>query len=153
MDPDRSLTNLFKKEEITKTIMTLKNNKASGPDGLYNEHLKASTNVLLQIFTDLMNFCIQIGTVQTSWRNSIIKITYKETVTTIGDHLLESMDTADKAEMFFKCIYKKKSGNFWEERGNFKKVPGCFFPVDLDYICVWVFLVPRIIIKRSKSYP
>ncbi|KAJ9595723.1 hypothetical protein L9F63_013086 [Diploptera punctata] len=53
--------------------------------------------------------------------------------TTIGGNKLENMDTAISAIQHFRRLYEDKTGNMWEDRKNFQKVPGRFFPVDLDY--------------------
>ena len=60
--------------------------------------------------------------------------------TTIGGHKLEVMDTAMNAERHFKFLYEEKTGNTWEGRSNFQKVSGRFFPVDLDYGQVKLFI-------------
>lgn len=33
----------------------------------------------------------------------------------------------------FKDLYEEKTGNIWEERGYFQKIPGKFYPVEVDY--------------------
>lgn len=33
----------------------------------------------------------------------------------------------------FKNLYEEKTGNVWEDRAHFQKLPGRFYPVDVDY--------------------
>ncbi|XP_055614181.1 poly [ADP-ribose] polymerase [Uranotaenia lowii] len=55
--------------------------------------------------------------------------------TTIGGNKLEKCDTAFEAIDSFNYHYQDKSGNSWESyrNGTFKKRPGLYFPVDIDY--------------------
>jgi hypothetical protein len=43
------------------------------------------------------------------------------------------MGSLQHALQQFENIYEEKTGNMWHNRKNFQKVPGRFFPVDLDY--------------------
>ncbi|PNF21175.1 Poly [ADP-ribose] polymerase [Cryptotermes secundus] len=53
--------------------------------------------------------------------------------TTIGSNKLEAMDSLQDALRHFESLYEEKTGNMWCNRKHFEKVPGCFYPVDLDY--------------------
>ncbi|PSN54639.1 Poly [ADP-ribose] polymerase [Blattella germanica] len=53
--------------------------------------------------------------------------------TTIGGNKLENMDTVHEAIQNFKSLYEEKTGNIWEDRKHFQKVPGRLYPIDLDY--------------------
>jgi predicted DNA-binding WGR domain protein len=66
--------------------------------------------------------------------------------TTIGGNKLENKDSLQEAVYHFEALYEEKTGNMWSNRKHFKKFPGRFFPVDLDYsqvslycICIWWF--------------
>ena len=50
-------------------LSKLKNRKACGPDGIYKEHIKSSTEVLLSALTDLINDCLRTGNIPTTWTN------------------------------------------------------------------------------------
>lgn len=52
--------------------------------------------------------------------------------TTIGNNKLEEMDLYSALEQF-KNLYEEKTGNHWEDRKHFQKIPGRFYPVDVDY--------------------
>jgi hypothetical protein len=43
------------------------------------------------------------------------------------------MDSLQDALRHFESLYEEKTGNMWSIRKHFEKVPGRFFPVDLDY--------------------
>jgi poly [ADP-ribose] polymerase len=43
------------------------------------------------------------------------------------------VDTLQDALRLFESLYEEKTGNMWTNRKHFNKVPGRFFPVDLDY--------------------
>lgn len=65
--------------------------------------------------------------------------------TTIGSNKVEKKDSLQEALQHFKALYEEKTGNMWSNRKHFQKVPGRFFPVDLDYdqvtlyMCAWWF--------------
>lgn len=46
---------------------------------------------------------------------------------------LEDRESLHEALELFKRLYEEKTGNVWEERQYFKKVPGKFYPVEVDY--------------------
>lgn len=45
----------------------------------------------------------------------------------------ENMTDLHSAKSLFKSLYCEKSGNMWEMRNNFVKVPGRMYPIDVDY--------------------
>jgi len=53
--------------------------------------------------------------------------------TTIGKHKLESFASKPSAVQAFRDLYAEKTGNDWEDRANFTKVPNKFYPLDIDY--------------------
>jgi hypothetical protein len=53
--------------------------------------------------------------------------------TTIGGNKLEDMDSLQEAVRHFENLYEEKTGNMWSNRKKFQKVPGRFFPLELDY--------------------
>ncbi|XP_047097726.1 LOW QUALITY PROTEIN: poly [ADP-ribose] polymerase [Schistocerca piceifrons] len=53
--------------------------------------------------------------------------------TTIGGNKLEDMGTLHDALGHFKSLYEEKTGNLWENRDNFMKLPGRMHPIDVDY--------------------
>ncbi|KAL6078683.1 Poly [ADP-ribose] polymerase 1 [Balamuthia mandrillaris] len=54
-------------------------------------------------------------------------------VGTPGAHKIERHNSRDEAIDQFTTLYFDKTGNNWEERHNFAKVPGKFYPIELDY--------------------
>lgn len=53
--------------------------------------------------------------------------------TTIGNNKLESFASKAAAKQAFCDLYADKTGNEWEDRTNFVKVPNKFYPLDIDY--------------------
>ncbi|XP_066147801.1 poly [ADP-ribose] polymerase [Euwallacea fornicatus] len=53
--------------------------------------------------------------------------------TTIGGVKTEEKSTLHEAKKAFEDLYEEKTGNFWENRHTFMKVPGRMCPVDIDY--------------------
>ncbi|XP_018647027.1 poly [ADP-ribose] polymerase, putative [Schistosoma mansoni] len=53
--------------------------------------------------------------------------------TSIGGTKTESFPNANSARSTFKEIYFEKTGNEWESRKNFRKVPHKFYELELDY--------------------
>lgn len=53
--------------------------------------------------------------------------------TTIGSSKIEKMSTLGEAKRQFMTVYEDKTGNMWEEREYFVKVPGKMYPIDVEY--------------------
>ena len=53
--------------------------------------------------------------------------------TTIGNNKLESFGSKAGAVKAFLTLYADKTGNEWEDRADFVKVPNKFYPLDIDY--------------------
>ena len=53
--------------------------------------------------------------------------------TTIGGNKIEQCGSKNSALTKFKDLYAEKTGNFWEDRKDFKKIPNKFYPLDIDY--------------------
>lgn len=53
--------------------------------------------------------------------------------TTIGGNKLERFSNLIEAQESFKYYYLEKTGNQFENRANFVKVPHCMYPIDIDY--------------------
>nr|XP_023025730.1 poly [ADP-ribose] polymerase [Leptinotarsa decemlineata] len=53
--------------------------------------------------------------------------------TTIGSQQTTKMNTLQEAKSQFMALYEEKSGNMWEMRHHFVKVPGRMYPIDVDY--------------------
>lgn len=46
---------------------------------------------------------------------------------------VENMNSLHEAKQHFKALYEEKTGNMWDMRDDFVKVPGRFYPIDVDY--------------------
>ncbi|XP_013111859.1 poly [ADP-ribose] polymerase [Stomoxys calcitrans] len=53
--------------------------------------------------------------------------------TTIGGNKLEDFSSLNAAIESFHSNYLDKSGNHFQNRANFVKVPNCMYPIDIDY--------------------
>ncbi|KAJ8732599.1 hypothetical protein PYW07_015198 [Mythimna separata] len=53
--------------------------------------------------------------------------------TTIGGSKVEPCKSVDEAVRKFEDLYMEKTENVWEYRDHFMKVPGRYFPLDMDY--------------------
>lgn len=53
--------------------------------------------------------------------------------TKIGDKKLEPVSSAVMAVSEFERIYIEKTGNLFDPSADFKKIPGLYYPVDVDY--------------------
>lgn len=45
----------------------------------------------------------------------------------------ESKKSLHLAKSEFEALYEEKTGNMWELRHNFHKIPGLMYPIDVDY--------------------
>jgi hypothetical protein len=81
MENVKSFTELdFKinKTEILQAIKDLKNGKACGPDGICNELIKYSINVMLEPIQKVFNLILTSGTYPVGWAKGIIKPLHKK---------------------------------------------------------------------------
>lgn len=53
--------------------------------------------------------------------------------TKVGDSEKEEFSAAEIACVEFERLYKSKTGNTWNNRETFKKLPGKFYPIEVDY--------------------
>lgn len=64
-------------EEISKAVKHLKNNKAAGPDSIYNEHLKLTFDFFQDWWVIYLNQLFTCSTVPNIWRLSNLKVIFK----------------------------------------------------------------------------
>ena len=76
--PENYLDTDITANEIIDAVRNLKNNKASGIDGITNEYIKASIDILLPVYVKLFNIIYDQGTVPSAWTTGIIKPIYKQ---------------------------------------------------------------------------
>jgi hypothetical protein len=69
--------NPFMESEASDIFAGTKNNKAAGPDGIYNEHLKTSQPLLLRVWTSMSKKCMSLSTIPDGWRKLTVKILFK----------------------------------------------------------------------------
>lgn len=60
------------------------------------------------------------------------------------------MSTLYEAMASFKSLYEEKTGNEWEDRKHFQKIPGKFYPVEVDYGQDQVSSIMEVSDKPSK---
>ncbi|CAG5129820.1 unnamed protein product, partial [Candidula unifasciata] len=53
--------------------------------------------------------------------------------TTIGGNKVEKCGSYNAAVQSFRDLYRDKTGNTWENRKNFQKMPSKFYPLEIDY--------------------
>lgn len=53
--------------------------------------------------------------------------------TTIGGNKLDTYSNKNSAISAFEYLYKDKTGNDWSDRKFATKVPGKFYPLEMDY--------------------
>ena len=64
-------------EEVLKAVKSLKNNKASGTDGIKNEMLKISCLSNVELYVNLFNLVLKSEVYPGAWRNNYIKPIFK----------------------------------------------------------------------------
>jgi sorting nexin-29 len=67
----------FSEDEVRQAITRTKDKKATGPDRLAYEHLKASLPPFLTVWVTLFNICLRTSKIPEIWRQSYLKILYK----------------------------------------------------------------------------
>ncbi|KAK7863506.1 hypothetical protein R5R35_009060 [Gryllus longicercus] len=132
---------MFTKSVPSKVKLRLKGGNAVDPDtGLENiAHV-------YQKDKDIYNVVLGVTDIQ-SGKNSFYKLqllqadngnrfwcfrAWGRIGTTIGGNKLNE-GTLNEMLQEFKTVYEEKTGNMWEDRHHFVKVPGKMYPVDVDY--------------------
>ena len=64
-------------DEILKVVKTLKQNKSPGIDGVLNEHIKSTVNIMLPIYVKLFNIVFDTGVILESWLTGNILPIYR----------------------------------------------------------------------------
>ena len=67
----------FTEYEVLHCINKLSTGKASGHDGIVNDYIKCTKNVMLPVYTTLFNIALNTGLVPSSWCLAVIKPLYK----------------------------------------------------------------------------
>ncbi|CAG4955876.1 unnamed protein product [Colias eurytheme] len=75
---DTSNTPSILQAEVSKAIDTQKSEKAPGPDGISNEILRYSKEILLPVLTDMFNDILNTETIPQQWTKSHIILLYKK---------------------------------------------------------------------------
>jgi len=65
-------------EEITKAVSGLKNGKSNGIDGIKNEHMKHSVEVLMPLYLFILNKALDKGTIPDEWGTGLIVPIFKK---------------------------------------------------------------------------
>ena len=71
------LNSFISKEEIINCVHNLKNNKASGLDGIINEYISSTIHLFIDIYVHLFNLVLDTGKFPEKWLEGIIKPIYK----------------------------------------------------------------------------
>lgn len=69
--------------------------------------------------------------------------------TTIGGNKLETYHNKDDVLEAFEALYLEKTGNEWSDRKSANKVPGKFYPLEMDYGDVRFFVCDHNTIKKD----
>ena len=73
-----NLNSPFTIDELRKGIKSLKNDKASGHDKIVNEVLKASNDMMLLAYVNLLNIILDTGHIPDNWTIRIIKPIFED---------------------------------------------------------------------------
>ena len=74
----QDLNKPFTLEELSKSIKSLKNNKATGPDQICNEQIKATFETMKNFYLKLFNGIFDSGIFPDSWAEGLIVPIYKK---------------------------------------------------------------------------
>lgn len=66
------------KAEIYNALKKMKNNKASGKDGIITEAIKLGGPTLIGVLEKIFNLCLKNQDIPSSWNNSIMILLHKK---------------------------------------------------------------------------
>jgi hypothetical protein len=70
-EEENGKTQPITQEKVKEAISKAKNKKAAGPDGIQNEYIKQSSAELLDIWTNLLNKCLETGNIPENGENEL----------------------------------------------------------------------------------
>ncbi len=73
-----TLNNVFTEDEIRRNIRNLKNNKSGGIDGLLNEHIKSTADLLMPLYVKLFNKVLNCADIPEEWAIGLIIPLFKQ---------------------------------------------------------------------------
>jgi predicted DNA-binding WGR domain protein len=125
-----------------KVKLTLKRGTVVDPDSgqkeahVYTESGIKYTAVLskIEIQTENKNSYYKLQLLESDkGSNYWVFLSWGRIGTNIGDNKLENFNNVDLAQKAFFKQYKEKTGNKWNSQDRFEKLPGYYYPIEIDY--------------------
>ena len=125
-EPSEACIIPFTTDEVMQALITVKPNKACGPDMLYNEHLKDTAEHLKTVWTAFYNKCLEEGQIPENWRLATLKVLYKGKGNASDPHsyrdiALECCPFKVLTCLLIKTLYKLTESTIPEEQFGFMK--------------------------------
>ena len=139
--------------EISKAINKLKNNKASGPDGILNEMIKSGGSFIVPVICKLFNLILTHGTFPNAWRANTLTPLHKKGDKLITDNYRGIAVCSNFCKLFCSVLHNRLS-IFAREN---KLIPGCQIGYreksrTSDHILTLKNLIDKYLRKQKSSY-
>ena len=141
-------------EEVEKCIRCLKNNKASGQDGILNEFLKHSGKDMVTIITKLFNVVLNSGKMPNTWTTGYICPIFKGKGSTLDPDNYRGITIVSCFGKLFSSVLNRRITTFLEvnnllgqEQSGFRKGHST-----LDHIFTLHCLIDAYLSRKKKLY-
>ena len=138
---------------MSEHLSKLKNKKAAGRDGVMNEMLKASSDILIEVYRKLFNIIIKTGKYPREWNTTLTRLIHKEGDRDYSGNFRGISLASNLCKLFNSIIYTRI--NQFLENNNIIRPEQGGFRKDYrtsDHIFVLQTLVEKYISRGKKLY-
>ena len=154
-DLDTSTLNRpFCGEEITNFVKNLKNNKAAGIDGILNEFIKCSIDIMIPLYIKLFNKVLDTGEIPEDWLNGMIIPIYKNKGSKSDTNNYRGITLLSCVGKLFTSILNQRLTEFCENNLILKEIQSGFRKgySTLDNIYVFKNIIELFRFKKKKLF-
>ena len=141
-------------EEIQKVISSLKNGKAKGIDCIGNEEIKATENVMINVYCKLFNIVFDTGVIPTAWSVGVIQSLYKNKGAPEDPDNYRGITLLSCLSKVFTAVINNRLGEFAKSTNLISKEQAGFRPgcSTVDHIFALNCLLDIYLSKGQKLY-
>ena len=149
-----TLNQPFCEEEIRKFVKNLKNNKAAGIDGILNEYIKCSIDLMVPLYTKLFNKVLDTGEIPDDWLTGLIIPIYKNKGSKSDTDNYRGITLLSCVGKLFTSILNQRLTEFCENNHILKEIQAGFRRgySTLDNIYVFKNIIELFKFKKKKLF-
>ena len=152
---DTSILNQpFSEDEIRKFVKNLKNNKAAGIDGILNEYIKCTIDLMVPLYNKLFNQVLNTGEIPEDWLTGLIIPIYKNKGSKCDTDNYRGITLLSCVGKLFTSILNQRLTEFCENNYILKEIQAGFRKgySTLDNIYVFKNIIDLFKFKKKKLF-